>query len=84
MEENKINLLLSEYHKFCIELIKKIPPESLSDDRLVQKAFKFRDEIEKVFLEVQIKYKQNGKNYYTEEIEDLKKIISSQKAADNV
>jgi hypothetical protein len=75
MEQNKLDQLLIDYHKFCLSLIDKIPKEEIKDDIFIQEAFKFRDDLENAVLKLQILNKESGKFYLNNEIEILKQKI---------
>lgn len=83
MEDDKLTALLESYHEFCLALIKKIPVENIFDDTLMQKAFKFRDDLETAILGLQIKSKEGGINYYAEQIEKLKNEIGKKGFSNN-
>lgn len=76
MENERLNILLVEYHGFCIDLIKKIPKEEISDESILMQAFEYRDELEKLILELQIKNKDDGIQQYKNEIEQIKLQLS--------
>jgi hypothetical protein len=77
MEEDKLNLLLDGYHNFCMELIKRIPPENMHGDEFIQKALRYRYKMESYIMELEIKVKKAGKNYISKEIENLKKELEN-------
>ncbi len=76
MEDERLKLLLAGYHDFCINLIKKLPEEYISDDTFIQVAFRYRDELEKAILELQIRSKDGRVKIYFKEIEELKLLIT--------
>jgi hypothetical protein len=77
MIDHKLNHLLEQYHLFCIALIQQIPSDMITDDELLQKAFRFRDDLEALVLQAQINYKNGCIDYFEKEIDTLVKNITN-------
>jgi hypothetical protein len=71
MENNSLQQLQQQYFSFCTELIRNLPFENINADKLLQKAFFLRDNLEKEILLSQMDCKNNCLKKIVSEIQKL-------------